>query len=197
MRTISIKDLFFERYKYECKHDWPENCFIQGGDKGIVFNSSAAEAFEKPVETVLTTIGVTNDILPQKTKEYYTTCFFEAFPREPDTFLRGEGATMEEAETKCWEDYQKVVNCKSHEPERRNRRDGYGFCKHCGMGGMFFEPLETCKICGVPTYAFSDTDNNWYCKAHESAIPEDKQSTMYKSYLRLTQMDKESKNEPE
>ncbi len=52
---------------YVCKYEWPEDCFVQCGDNGIVCG-----------------------------KESYTTAFFEAFPESPKTFLRGEGAFVEE-----------------------------------------------------------------------------------------------------
>lgn len=182
MRIISIKDFIFETSKYECKFDWPISCTIQAGDKGVVFKS-LEKAFENPIETITIVAATKKDKQPKKTNTYYTTCFFEAFPA--DTFLRGEGTTIEEAEAKCWAKYQKVTQCKAHEPERRNRRDGYGFCKHCGMGKMYFEPLETCIICGVATYHFCDTDSKWYCKIHAKDIPKDKQTEMYKCYLKI------------
>ena len=55
---------------YECKCAWPESCFVQGDNNGVVIN---------------TTEG----------KESYSTAFFEAFPKEPfSTFIRGEGKDL-------------------------------------------------------------------------------------------------------
>ena len=55
---------------YECKYDWKDNCFVQCGDEGVVLDKV----------------------------DSYLTAFFEAFPKEPKTFIRGEGKTIAEAE---------------------------------------------------------------------------------------------------
>ncbi len=85
---------------------WPDDCKIQGGSSGIVFS---------------------------KTKDTYKTAFFEAFPKNPSTFLRGEGATIAEAEENCWKQYEVMTGC-SHSSgfERRKYRNGSGFCVDCG-----------------------------------------------------------------
>lgn len=95
---------------------WPDDCKIQGGSKGVVF---------------------------QKKGKTYRTAFFEAFPREPDTFLRGEGATIAESEKDCWKQYQVAVNCPHTSGfERRNFRNGAGFCIDCGTWfSRVFPPL--------------------------------------------------------
>ena len=50
----------------EAQHDWPEDVFIQGGERGVV-------------------VGGPNGA--------YQTAFFEAFPSDPRSgFMRGEGA---------------------------------------------------------------------------------------------------------
>jgi hypothetical protein len=103
-------------------------------------------------------------------KETYTTAFFEAFPKKPSCFLRGEGKTIEEAEESCWNKYQKVLNC-NHEMERRDRTDGYGYCKHCSYSSMVFEPLTKCCKCGKPTNFSKDYKGNWYCKKHNRVKP--------------------------
>ncbi len=110
--------------------------FVQCGDSGVVFGNPS-----------------------------YTTAFFEAFPKSPSCFLRGEGATVEEAEENCWEKWQKVQEC-SHEMERRGRTDGYAYCKHCSYASTVFEPLTKCCKCKTPTAYSIDYKKNYYCKKH-------------------------------
>ena len=64
--------------EYDCKYDW--DCFCQAGEYGLVFSS----------------------------KGNYSTAFFEAFPKKPECFLRGEGKTVEEAEEECWQKYYEL-----------------------------------------------------------------------------------------
>lgn len=88
------------------RHPWPEGMFIQGGKSGVVFNNDGSS---------------------------YRTAFVEAFP---DTFLRGEGATIAEAEDACWAKYQHLISCPAHPQhgpfEARNYTNGAGFCTQCG-----------------------------------------------------------------
>jgi hypothetical protein len=100
----------------------------------------------------------------------YTTAFFEAFPKSPSCFLRGEGATVEEAEENCWNKYQKVITC-DHEMERRDRTDGYAYCKHCSYSSTVFAPLTKCCKCKTPTAYASDYKGNYYCKRHKRFKP--------------------------
>lgn len=127
---------------YECQKPWDEDMFVQCGDAGLVLQKIGG----------------------------YRTAFFEAFPKNPSCFLRGEGPTVEEAEAACWEKYQKVRTC-NHEMERRDRRDGYGYCKHCAYASMVFEPLDKCCKCGVPTRYTTDYKGRHYCKKHERTKP--------------------------
>lgn len=87
--------------------DWPEGTYVQGGSLGVVFGGENGP---------------------------YQTAFVEAFP--DGTFLRGEGATVEEAERACWEKYAALRSCPtypSHGPwDRRNYRNGAAFCGGCG-----------------------------------------------------------------
>jgi len=92
----------------------------------------------------------------------YRTAFFEAFP---DGFIRGEGTTLAEAETAAWTQYQQHQACPGHEYERREYRNGAGFCKHCGkFKGKVFESLDRCVICDAEGYG--NRDGEWLCKAH-------------------------------
>lgn len=125
---------------YECEFQW--DCFVQCGDKGLVVSK----------------------------KENYTTAFFEAFPKNPSCFLRGEGSSIKEAEQQCWNKLQNLLLC-NHEMERRDRVDGYAYCKHCSYSSMIFEPLTNCKICNEPTRYTYDINEDWYCQKHHRFIP--------------------------
>lgn len=119
---------------YENKKPWPEGCATQCGGDGMVFmEGTLKEAFEDPEKAVNAITG--------KTK-HYRTAYFEAFPRKPSTFLRGEGATIEEAEEKAWEQYLKIVNCQEHIFEKRGYTNGGGFCKNCNLFMSCFVPAE-------------------------------------------------------
>ena len=125
---------------YECKHPW--DFFVQCGGKGVVFSKEGG----------------------------YTTAFFEAFPKNPSCFLRGEGSTIEEAEETCWQKYQKVITC-NHEMERRDRTDGYAYCKHCSYSSTVFKPLTKCCKCGTPTSYTQDYKGKYYCEKHARVKP--------------------------
>jgi hypothetical protein len=105
----------------EAQHEWPMAVFIQGGERGVVFGGPDGA---------------------------YQTSFFEAFPA--GTFLRGEGKTLAEAEESAWEQYQRYLDCDGklgfgewHGPyERRQYRNGAGFCARCGIWmNRVLEPL--------------------------------------------------------
>ena len=100
----------------------------------------------------------------------YITAFFEAFPKTPSCFIRGEGKTIEEAEENAWNKYQKILNC-NHEMERRDRTDGYAYCKHCSYSSTVFEPLTKCCKCGKPTAFTKDYKGKYYCKKHSRIKP--------------------------
>lgn len=90
------------------RHPWPEDVHLQGGKRGLVLVRGGGS---------------------------YRTAFVEASPAE--TFLRGEGATVEEAEDAAWAKYQKVLECdgtgQPHGPfEPRQYDNGSGFCTRCG-----------------------------------------------------------------
>jgi hypothetical protein len=88
------------------QHDWPDDVAVQGGTDGIVFNDKGPN---------------------------YTTAFVEAFP---NTFLRGEGKTLAEAEDRAWEQFQRLEACPAyplHGPwDRRDYRNGAAYCTSCG-----------------------------------------------------------------
>ncbi|MFY0516348.1 hypothetical protein ACOMCU_00760 [Lysinibacillus sp. UGB7] len=139
--------MIIQNTNYTAKYDWGDTT-VQGGDVGLVLTD----------------------------KGNYKTAFVEAFPKNPRTFIRGEGKTISEAEDDAWEQYQRVLNCDGHEFERRGYRNGAGFCKKCNIfKSKVFEPSEKCVVCGCNTFFASDTDGNYYCEEHKSEIPEDKQ----------------------
>ncbi len=96
------------------REQWPDDCMLQWGDSGAVFPKNG-----KP----------------------YTTAFFEAFPKTPSTFIRGEGKTVEEAEQDAKQQFDKILACKEHEFEKRHYENGGGMCKHCELfRSDVFEP---------------------------------------------------------
>src|SRR5690554_1975072 len=96
---------------YTCRKPWPENCFVQCGEKGLVFSRAGS----------------------------YRTAFFEAFP---DTFIRGEGSAIEEAEASAWESYQRQLACPGHAYDRRGDSE-HGHCRLCGrLQSYAFKPIH-------------------------------------------------------
>lgn len=133
---------------HELVCDWPDGCYVQWGASGIVFGKDGARQ----------------------------TAFFEAFPVEPKTFIRGEGETIAAAEEAAFAKLQRILTCPGHEFERGGRSDGFGYCKHCHMGqANAFEPLTRCHVCDKPTaYSLGHKDGQefWYCEEHKgSRVP--------------------------
>ncbi len=155
---------------YLCQMDWPEDCFVQCGGNGVVFTKENIEqtmaTSESQIEALATVVG-----LPTS-KKHYRTAFFEAFPSTPSCFIRGEGLTVEEAEAAAFLKYQKILAC-THDYERRNREDGYAYCKLCPLSGTFLEPLTQCFICKKPAHYEQDLKGNWYCEEHYYNLPID------------------------
>jgi len=166
MGRILKGSVFSKIRNYECKYDWPEDCGTQYGDSGIVFtDNNLEEDLKNPVELLGQVI--------KPTKEHYRTAFFEAFPTVPQTFIRGEGKTIEEAETSAWKKLQKHLACPAHDFERREYRNGCGVCKSCGLfASGIFEPLTKCIVCQVPSYFSCDKKDNWYCENHVDDNPD-------------------------
>lgn len=145
----------------ECKHPWPDDCFVQCGGDGIVLPGGTMESVLKKgdLEPVI-------DGYQGKLPGAYRTAFFEAFPRTPNLFLRGEGKTVLEAEDSCWRQFKLVLACQKHELYRTpGYTNGMATCKFCGMTGTFFEPSTNCKSCGKPTSYYRDSSrDDWYCQ---------------------------------
>lgn len=141
MRNIQDNSTFSSNY--ELTHNWPEDCKVQGGSKGAV-------------------VGQTTG---------YVTAYFEAFPKNPSCFIRGEGKDMKEAEDKAYEKFIKYTTCPEHEFEKvPSYHNGMGKCKHCGMMKVVFEDEHECIICGkhenfitiLPKY--KKNENSCMCK---------------------------------
>lgn len=131
---------------YDCHYNWPEDCPVQCGDRGVVFSKEGN----------------------------YKTAFFEAFPKNPDTFIRGEGDSIEEAEKKAWEKLLKIHACDNHEFEKRGYTNGLGFCKHCNLSkSNAFEPDQRCVVCNTSTNWAVSRKNQWYCEEHVRQIPDE------------------------
>ena len=138
---------------------WEDDCYVQWGGHGLVASTTKAE-------------------------NSYTTAFFEAFPKNPNTFIRGEGLDIASAELDAWEKYQRLKECDKHDFRRGRHRNGGGTCSKCGMfSGQVFEPLDTCVICGAPTFYTSDKYRRWYCEEHADMIPENAKHGFLKSLL--------------
>ena len=168
---------------YQCKQNWEENCFCQCGGEGIVFTGkdSLEKAFEEPQKTIKTVLGEKTD------QDHYRTAFFEAFPRSPSCYLRGEGKSIEEAELNAWNKYQKILSCKTHDWNRRDRVDGYCFCTKCPLSGTFLEPLTKCEVCKIPTTGQTNKDDKHYCLDHYfKLVPDEVVDMNQKSFLGFT-----------
>jgi hypothetical protein len=138
----SIK-LSFGNGTYESPNDYGD-LYIQGGVSGLV---------------------ITND----PDNPTYTTAFIEVFPE--GSFIRGEGATLEDADADCWKKFNALSECGEHEYEPRGYTNGAGFCKKCRQffGGVFTgEQLgQLCDTCGVGclSHRMKDT-GKWFCDEH-------------------------------
>ena len=129
------------RTEHVTEHPWPEDCFLQGGSRGLVISS----------------------------KGNYATAFVEAFPTEPATFIRGQGETVQAADDDAWAKYQSYLQCPGHEFEPRGYTNGAGFCVHCKMFGSEVFTAEQlglfCAVCGTPTN-YQVTAGQAHCADH-------------------------------
>lgn len=84
---------------YSCKKPWDDDIFVQCGGNGIVLSQTD---FQKILSDPKESLDTLKAIAGEPTnKKHYRTAFFEAFPKKPNCFLRGEGKTIEEAEENC------------------------------------------------------------------------------------------------
>lgn len=142
-----------ENTDVHARHPWPDDCKVQGGANGVVFTRDP----DRPS---------------------YRTAFVEAFPVEPRTFVRGEGATVEEAEDDAWAKLSAILGCPTGHAdfETRGYRNGLGFCTACGMSrsGAFDvkEVGHPCAVCGVGCN-WSNVGDDWFCEEHAPPRTED------------------------
>lgn len=133
----------------DASQPWPEDIeLLQGGAKGLVLSTTA-------------------------NKPSYTTAFVEAFLN--NSFYRGEGTTLEEAEKACFLKYKASMECVNHEWESRGYKNGAGFCKHCNLfKSHCFTSKElglSCFVCGEDYYDSEKDDDNVshdLCKKHHT-----------------------------
>lgn len=127
--------------RYEVRQPWPEGTRLSGGASGIVLRRGGGQP--------------------------YRTAFFESYPA--GTFIRGEGATISEAEDAAWSQYERHLSCPGHEYETRGYNNGAGFCRHCGrFASNVFHVSEVgmpCAVCGQRTN-WTTVSGRWFCQAH-------------------------------
>jgi hypothetical protein len=114
---------------YVAKYDWKKT-YIQGGDSGVVFCRGKS----------------------------YETSFIEVFPKigKHSTFIRGEGASMREAEEAAMIKVKGAESCLEHEFSRKvsgsERTDGSGVCIKCNLfSSTALDPMTKCFLCNTPT----------------------------------------------
>lgn len=128
--------------EYRPRHDWTGDTVVQWGARGIVLGRNP-----------------------------YNTAFFEAFPDRKVTagggFIRGEGATIEEAEDKAYARFVKQNAC-SHLWGREHYRNTGQLCRHCRafrcneirevvVLGKHRKPLEWHEVSALEM----DCDDSW------------------------------------
>ena len=128
---------------YDSPHDYGD-AFVQGGHNGLVIDRT-------------------------DTTKSYRTAFVEAFV--DNSFVRGEGKTIQEADDACWDKIVKQRSCSEHEFIPRSYTNGAGFCKHCGyFASKHFtgEDLgQLCDVCGDGCLEFRIyKTEKWYCAEH-------------------------------
>jgi hypothetical protein len=96
--------------------EWPDSVYVQWGGHGVVIDRKADTA--------------------------RTTAFFEAFP-DGGGFIRGEGATVADAERQAHGQYVRETEC-AHVWARRGYTNGAGLCLKCkAFVAEKFAPLST------------------------------------------------------
>ncbi len=124
---------------YEPTKEWPEDSYLQGDEEGIVFSC---------------------DIEPTS----YITAFFEVFPKNPKTFIRGEGKSIKEAEDNAWKKFQKILECDGHEFKRMEKTN-HAICEKCNLfQSDILNSINNCTCCDKEgVYIHSSNQNLHYC----------------------------------
>lgn len=144
-RAVVRSDDYGRHPIYFLAHDWPDGTFTQGGN-----------------------------VMRDRGQGVEELVFIETFPRDPSTYLRGEGATYADAEAMAWARWEAILACPAlaetgaHAFETRGYRNGAGFCRACNLfQGNVFDLREigsVCIICSEPYYAEvhrSSPDGEW------------------------------------
>ncbi len=176
---------------YQCQNEWPEDCFVQCGGNGIVITYHKIEdVLTDPEKAAEAFIGATSGNEATQKLPFYRTAFFEAFPRNPNTFIRGEGKTVEEAENECWKTYQAYFECDHPSFEPRDYENGSGFCTKCGLwfSGVI-KPIHPCQVCGKLTWDTKDKDGDFWCEDHYRQMPVEKMTETQKKFRKMLEED--------
>lgn len=145
---------------YYPHHDWQDS-YVQWNDIGIVFTK------EGPYRTAFFEAFPTKEFLDKKKDIFCGIQFYRCKRADVETFIRGEGRTIREAEENAWKELQIYLKCPKHEFERRDYENGYGICKYCGMGRCdVIDPIYPCAECGKLTWYHKSKDGKWYCREH-------------------------------
>jgi hypothetical protein len=181
--NTGILDRLIGMPRKEARYPWPDDCGIQGGDDGLVLETgSMSEALSDSAKAADAVVGALGAAVATP---HYRTAFFEAFPKTPATFIRGEGASIDAAEDDAWRQYQAILACTNHEFERRKYRTGSGICRKCGLfsSTAFETTLDPCFVCGRADNRASygpDKAGRWHCEQCYRLIPEDEKSEIHK-----------------
>lgn len=157
-RAVVRSDDYGQRPFYYLAQDWPDGTFAQGGNVQRAARDGS---------------GTIEDLV-----------FIEVFPPEPSTYMRGEGATFEEAEADVWTRWTKVTGCPAvaasgaHTYETRGYRNGAGFCRACNLFSSHVFDLRdigsVCVVCDEPYVAEvrrRNPDGSWATGASTNASP--------------------------
>lgn len=108
----------------------------------------------------------------------------EVFCSDPETFIRGEGPTLDAAEETAWLQYVKIIECTGHVFDNRSYDSGVGWCVHCDMfSPKAFEPARTpCAYCGRLTAFIRDLDGVVWCMNDWQQIPADKRTDAWHTF---------------
>lgn len=133
---------------FESTHDYGTT-YVQGGESGLVVVPGGGS---------------------------YTTAFVEC--AHDNSFIRGEGETLAEADDACWAKLQAFLGCTQHQWDARGYRNGGGFCTLCGQFGAKVFTAEQlgirCTVCQVPTFHTMTGDEmseEVRCEAHDPKWP--------------------------
>lgn len=122
-------------------------------------------------------------------KKNSTEFFFEAFPKDPNTFIRTVAQTVEEAESKAWRFYQNTLDCKEHTFERYRANTDHAECSQCKLFlSHYFPPLKSCVVCQKP-HATLEFEKKTYCIEHYIETCQKLKKLTYEKTLELSYMD--------